>query len=78
MDNESADTLELSLDDVLDITDGDNDLIIIGDDEDSLDLDTTGWDETDSTSENGQTTTTYEDQDSDEIVTITLDDDLVD
>ena len=64
--------ISLSLDDVLDMTNGDNELVIKGDSDDTMTLDTTGWSEVSST-DNG-TNTSYEYSKGSDTVTLTVDD----
>ena len=64
--------IKLSLDDVLAMTDTDNELTIEGDSEDSLDLDTTGWTK-DNTTDN---TSTYTKNGSEDSITLTIDDQI--
>ncbi len=75
MDNTSANSLtNLTLDDVVDMTDNDNEIAITGDNDDSVEVDTSGWSE-DSTVDNGDTTTHTYSKDGD-TVKITVDDDI--
>jgi len=77
MNNDSANALtNLTLQDVVDMTDSDNEIIIKGDSNDSVDFDTSGWSQTNSGNENNGTKTyTYSDG-GDKTVTLTVDDDL--
>ncbi|WP_455757809.1 VCBS domain-containing protein [Sulfurimonas sp.] len=68
------DVLEISLDDVLNITDDDNTITITGGDDDSLDLDTEGYEKTSEETTDSGTEYTYQStNDSDVSITLTVD-----
>ncbi len=68
----------LSLDDVLDMTDGDNELEILGDSSDSVDsVDTTGWTKGNETDNGDSVTYEYTNDTTNDTIKLTVDDNVV-
>jgi len=79
MQNNSANSIEgITLDDILEMTDDNNTLTITGDDQDSLEIDTNGWEEnTPAVMDNDTGMTTYEySNGSGDIITLNIDEQI--